>query len=363
MVSGVASGVVPGVVTGRGAGVGPEPLFGRRGWVLTEGHAGMEIQACALATALGLSVEVKRVPAPPWGWLPAPFWPFPLAAARSRGADLAPPWPDLLISCGRRAVAPALAVRRAARQAGVPLFAVHIQNPKVNPERFDAVIAPLHDGLTGRRVIRCLGSLHGFTPENLAARRAQATGPGADADGEGLAPELESLPRPLVAVMIGGPTRAFPMPERDLERLAGLLCPLARQGAAGLAVIPSRRTGRRRTAFLRRALQDSGAFLWDGRAANPYRALLAAADAFVVTGDSVNMVCEAAATGKPVHVFALTGGSVRLAAFHDAMESRGHTRPFTGAIDWGWHPAVLAETRRVAELVAARYLAQNPSRG
>ena len=66
---------------------------------------------------------------------------------------------------------------------------------------------------------------------------------------------------------------------------------------------------------------------------NPYYAFLASADAIVVTEDSVNMVTEAAGTGKPVYVQRLKGKSRRLSQFHELMRKRGATRPFAGKIE------------------------------
>ena len=71
----------------------------------------------------------------------------------------------------------------------------------------------------------------------------------------------------------------------------------------------------------------------DGRDA----VMLALADAFVVTGDSVNMVCEAATTGKPVHVVDLKGGSAKFARFHESLRAAGITRPFQGRLErWSY---------------------------
>jgi hypothetical protein len=80
--------------------------------------------------------------------------------------------------------------------------------------------------------------------------------------------------------------------------------------------------------------------------------MLAWADAFLVTGDSVNMICEAAGTGKPVHVLPLPGGRERSRIFHELLRERGITRPFSGTIEsWTYPP--LDETAR-----AAAYLKQ-----
>src|SRR3546814_7758781 len=83
---------------------------------------------------------------------------------------------------------------------------------------------------------------------------------------------------------------------------------------------------------LRGALAGGSADIWDGDGPNPYLGFLGFADAVVVTSDSVNMVSEAAATGKPVHVFHLDGGSGKFTRFHDAQTARGITRPFAGTI-------------------------------
>ena len=64
---------------------------------------------------------------------------------------------------------------------------------------------------------------------------------------------------------------------------------------------------------------------------NPYYAYLAVADALLVTADSVSMVSEAAATGKPVHIIDLGGGDAKFARFHETMREAGITRPFAGA--------------------------------
>jgi mitochondrial fission protein ELM1 len=329
----------------------PEPsarrLAGLTAWTLTEGHAGMEIQARALAEALGLDPVVKRAAAPKaTGWLPPRLWPSALANANKRGADLTPPWPDVLITCGRRVVAPALAIRRASREGGAPgTFAIHIQNPRVPLRLFDVVVAPDHDAITGRNVVSCLGSIHPLTARRLTA--------------EGLASRkrFADLPRPLVTVLVGGANRAYGIGTKEMERLADSIFSLMVRQNCGVAVVPSRRTGRRNVRLLKDRLSDIGAYVWDGEDENPYLALIGLADALIVTCDSVNMVCEAAASGKPVYIMMYKGRSVRFDAFHAAMRTRGHVRAFSGQIDFFWRPAPLLEIDAVATEIVQRYRA------
>jgi len=294
-------------------------------WVLTDGKAGMESQCLGLAEALGVAPAIKRIaPRFPWSLLPPRFWLSPLSAPGPEGDALAPPWPDLLIATGRQTVAPAAAIKRL---RGDRVVAVQIQNPRIDPANFDVVIAPAHDRLAGANVVSTLGALHRVTPERLAdAARAVAS-------------RYALLPRPLVAVLVGGGNSQFRMTGATADRLAALLARAAREQGVGLAVTPSRRTGAENVARMNEQLAGLPAEIWDGAGGNPYFAMLALADAFVVTGDSVNMVSEACATGKPVHVFQLDGGSAKFDRFHDALAARGITRPFSGAIEsWRYAP-------------------------
>ena len=289
----------------------------------------MESQCVGLAEALGFTPEIRRIaPRAPWRWLPPQLWP-PTAGCRLRalgpkGDRLTPPWPDILIASGRQSVAPAIAVRRAA--AG-RTFAVQIQNPTVDPRHFDLVVAPAHDGLAGDNVVATVGALHRVTPARLAAAAEQFRG------------RYAALPRPLVAVLLGGDNRQYMFSDAAATRLADGLAGLARESGAGLAVTPSRRTGAKALAIVTerlRALAPGSWDVWSGSGDNPYFAMLALADAIVVTGDSVNMVSEACAAAKPVYVFDLDGGSTKFERFHAGMRARGLTRQFDGRLE-RWH--------------------------
>jgi len=307
-------------------------------WAVTTGEAGMVSQAVGLAEATGLPVVEKRIVLrPPWRWLPGDRCPRALSGLGRAGDALMPPWPDLLITCGRRSVAPALAIRC---RSGGRTRIVHVQDPRVPPAQFDLVAAPSHDGLAGPNVVTTLGALHRITPAKLAAAR------------DPLDPRLAGLPRPLVAVLIGGNSRHVRLTPAGMARIGEQLAALARAEGAGLAVSASRRTGAAVRRVLADRLADSAAWIWDGTGANPYLAMLASADAILVTADSVSMVSEAAATGSPVHVVDVEGGHPRLAAFHAAMAAAGITRAFRGRLE-RWSYAPLDETARVAARVRA----------
>lgn len=312
-------------------------------WVVSDGKPGMENQCIGLAEALGLTPVVKRVHLrSPWRQL-SPFLRLGLRYAASPAGDaIAPPWPDLLIGTGRQSIAPSLAARRLSRGR---TFTVQIQDPQISPRHFDVVVVPRHDRLRGSNVLVTRGALHRVTPAVLedAARR--------------LGPRLEALPRPRVAVLIGGNNAVYHLTPTIMGDVADKLAALARDRGAGLMVTPSRRTGADNEAILRARLRDLPAEVWDGTGENPYFAYLAMADAVVVTCDSVSMVSEACSTGKPVYVIEMEGGSPKFRAFHDGLYQDGITRPFTGALEsWAYPP--LDDTAHVAGEVRRRLAAR-----
>jgi mitochondrial fission protein ELM1 len=209
--------------------------------------------------------------------------------------------------------------------------------------RFDVLVVPDHDGITGPNVINCLGSVHGLTMERLAVQ--------ADAERARFA----DLPRPLVTVLVGGPSGAYAIGTAEIGALADRLSALRDATGCGLAVVPSRRTGADSVQLLTEQLSSAGAYVWDGVEANPYLALIGLADALIVTCDSVNMTCEAAASGKPVYVMMYPGSSARFDAFHAEMRARGHARMFEGALDFAWRPEPLREITAAAAEIARRF--------
>ena len=308
---------------GREAEIAPEPSVASI-WVLHDGKPGMASQALGLAEATGFAFAEKPLTVrAPWAWLPPHMWLAPLRAATPEFGALAPPWPDLVISCGRNAVRPALAIRWA---SGGRTLAAHIQDPRFGRGQFDMLFVPEHDRLRGPRVFVSRGAIHRVTAARLMAERRRF-------------PALEALPRPVVAMLVGGSNRTYRLDLRRLGETAEMLAAELRRCGGSVVVTPSRRTGPTELAVLRGRLAGLNSAIWDGEGDNPYFAYLAVADTFLVTADSVSMVSEAAATGKPVHILELGGGDAKFARFHETMRGAGITRPFAGSIEeWSYTP-------------------------
>lgn len=321
-------------------------------WAVSDGRAGNAAQALGLAEAIArrraAEIADKRITLHGWAALVPPAlahllgaraggWPF---SGIAEGRDgLAPPWPDLAIGAGRR-VAPIVAAL--GRLHGVRT--VQMLAPQMPASAFDLVVVPEHDRLRGGNVLTTLGAVGRMTAERIAAEATRWHD------------RLAHLPRPRIALLLGGPSKSALWREQDGRRLVAQMAALSTSGH-GLMITPSRRSDPAVVETLRAACDPDATFLWDGAGDNPYPGILGLADAVMVTEDSVNMTSEAAATGLPVHVFRVSGRSKKIAAFHDAMAARGITRPFAGRIeDWSYTP--LQEADRVAGEVLDRLLSR-----
>jgi mitochondrial fission protein ELM1 len=302
---------------------------------VTEGIAGTENQCIGVAEALGLDPIVKRVKLrSPWKELtPWLTWGQEHAYAED-SSPISAPWPDLVIASGRKAVATALYIKKKHKKT----FTVMLQDPKVDPKLFDLVAVPQHDSPRGKNVVVTAGACNRITKQKL------------DFAAKEWGEKLKDIPKPRVAVLIGGTSKAHTMTPENASLLAKQLLAIADR--SGLMITASRRTGEENTALLRDLLEDK-AFFWDGKGDNPYFAFLALADYIIVTEDSVSMASEALATGKPVYIAALEGGARRLDLFQKNLQDQGYTRPFLGALEsWTYTPP--DDTRKVAEEIKKR---------
>ena len=315
-------------------------------WVLHDGKAGMASQALGLAEATGFPfIEKSLSVRAPWAYLPPQLWLAPLEAVSDGGLKLRPPWPNVVIGCGRNTVAPALAIRRA---SGGRTIAAQAQDPRLGRDVFDLMVVPEHDRLRGPRVITSKGAINRVTPEKLATARDRFS-------------ELAALPRPITGVLIGGSNRAYRLTLDKLGQIADTIAEAVRESGGSVVLTPSRRTGEAGVALLRERLQGLPATIWDMTGDNPYYAYLAVADAFLVTADSVSMISEAATTGKPVHIIELDGGDAKFARFHKTMRDAGITRSFVGRIE-SWRYPPLDDTARAGAALRALVLGRLAAR-
>ncbi len=264
-------------------------------WVLFNHRAGENAQVLALAEALGWPFEIKRFAyrrGAPYLLLRAS-----LAGIRPQQSDpLAPPWPDLIVSASARNEPICFWIQKQAARAGKRVRLVHVGRPWKRLDRFDLVITTPQYRLPHRpNVLHNSTTLHRVTPARLAREASFWR------------PKLAHLPRPHIAVMIGGSSGPYVLDRCAARALAKQVDELARKLGGSLLVTTSARTSVGiLEAFATEVTVPAHLFRWSQECqANPYYAYLALADHIVVSGDSVSMLTEACATEKPVHIFDL----------------------------------------------------------
>jgi mitochondrial fission protein ELM1 len=306
-------------------------------WTLTDGHAGNERQARALAAALGLdAIAWTLEPRAPWRWV-APRWlPGSDAAFGEAFARAIMHPPALAIGCGRQA---ALATRLLRARGS---RAVQILDPRIASGHWDLVIAPEHDGLAGENVVTLTGSLHPVDDAWLAKARVQF-------------PALEWPDGPQVALLVGGSSAHARFGADKFDALAAPLLAWAAHTGGRVLATASRRTPDVVRHRLREAFGRAPHRVWTNAAdgPNPYAGMLARADRIVCTADSVNMLSEACATRAPVYVAGLEDLRGRPRRFVERLLELGRVRVFEAGLD-GFPVTPLNETARVADAVRER---------
>lgn len=262
-----------------------------RVWVLLGEGAGGNAQMIALAEALGWPYETRQL-----SWNVLNHLPNPLLGAHAftldRQADcLAPPWPDLVIAASRRS---APIARWINKRAGGRTRLVHLLHTQMPLHHFDLVVTQAQFRVpAAANVQRNTLPLNVIDSERAAAAAARWE------------PTLAHLPRPWIAVLVGGNSSSYELDAATATRLGREASAAARAVGGSVLLTTSRRTPDAAADALIEAI-DVPAEIHRWRADstdNPYPAFLALADRFIVTGDSASLPAEAAATGRPVRLF------------------------------------------------------------
>lgn len=304
------------------------PSCSPRVWLVVGDKAGDNAQVATIAEALGWPVEYRRlVFREPYRIGKPKFEASLYHLDESLSDPLLPPWPDLVITVGRR---PAMAALWIKQQSGGRTGVVILGRPKRHLDRFDLVVVPAQYFVPERSNVHKL-SLPLMRVDRSAVEAAVET----------WHERLKKLPRPLVAVLVGGATKPYRMDAEVTRRLLEQV-QAATGGRGTLYISTSHRTPHEVVEILA-SLRPANALLYryglDRPEDNPYRALLGLADGCIVTADSISMMVESLRLGRPLAIFPLpiqhawrlrlkrlvlklTGGR-DLSAMHRLMFERG----------------------------------------
>jgi len=262
-------------------------------WLVIGDKLGDNAQARRVAETLGLPYETRRLLPREKYARGKPRFRASLAHLDMQRSDpLQPPWPDLVITVGRRHAMAALWIKAQSPDTRIVLLG----RPRRWIERFDLVIVPPQYAVPAApNVLQLWLPLLHVDPQSIGTAVEQYRA------------ELAGLARPLIAVLVGGATRPLRFDTQVALKLADQCRHLQQELGGSLYFSTSRRTPEQVSATLERHLPEHAVLhRWssDSRR-NPYLALLGLADYFVVTGDSVSMMMEVALTGKPLAIFPL----------------------------------------------------------
>jgi hypothetical protein len=341
-------------------------------WLLLDDRAGNASQVRGVAEALasrlpGLDSVEQHIRYTALGGLPNVVRGATLmGVAEASAAQLMAPWPDVVISAGRRTAPVARWIAKVARKASGAKHVIlaHIMNPgRVGATEFDLIAVPNHDcklpGGDAANVLRVVGAPHRYSSARLAAEAATWR------------PRFAHLPRPLIALLVGGATHQRPFPTALATELGARVAAMASAAGGSVLLTTSRRTGPAAEAALTAALQGvpTHLYVWGREAAavstvagnpadNPYGGYLALADAVVVTGDSASMCSEACAGTNAVYIAAPEGITApKHARLHAELYARGAAKPFDGRLAPFTHAPVNAAeaiAARIVEMLTAR---------
>ncbi|MEP5764474.1 MAG: mitochondrial fission ELM1 family protein [Halieaceae bacterium] len=260
-------------------------------WCLLGRKAGDNTQVKALAEALGCGYQEKHIRARPWELLTHLALPPGLAGIdREQSSPLQPPWPDLVISAGRRNEPVARWIQA---QSGGSTRLVHIGRPWAPLESYQLIVTTPQYFLPDSPHIR-----HNTLPlHNVSSASLSRAA-------DSWRRRLGHLPRPWIAVLVGGDSGRFVFTDDKGVALGRMASALAEKAGGSLLISDSPRTPAGVSVALSQQLKvPQLSYRCAEGGDNPYLAFLALADAFVVTGESMSMLGEAAAVSRPLYIF------------------------------------------------------------
>ena len=268
-----------------------------RTWVILSDKRGDNGQVDTIVDALGWPVEHKYVHMKPEFVLGKPRYRPSLDHLDLAQSDpIEGPWPDLIITVGRRPSMVALWIRK---QSGNRTRIVLVGKPSGHMLDFSLVVASAENQMP---------PMHNFLPTVLPLMRVDPDQVANEADA--WKERFDTLRKPLIAMLIGGETNPFIMNRKVADELVATAHWVVDELGGTPYVTTSRRTTPEVVEVLRRDLPPEAVFFeWSPDAEeNPYRALLGSADGFIVTADSVSMMVEVIYLHKPLAIFPLPGG-------------------------------------------------------
>ncbi|VAW72502.1 DUF1022 domain-containing protein [hydrothermal vent metagenome] len=305
-------------------------------WLVTGYRAGERNQVIALGEALGWPFELKTLSYRSSEFRTSLFRGSDLRGIRlKKSSPLVPPWPDLVISAGMRNEPVCRWIR--AQQGGSTRI-VHIGRPWARPDNFDLVVTtPQYRLANHANVLQNVLTLHRVTPDRLEQEAARWE------------PQFAHLPGPRTAVILGGDSGPYTLGPQNARTIVRQAEAHVRKNGGSLLVSTSARTRSSVIDIFEREISlPHVVYRWrPDDSENPYFGMLALCDDLIVTADSISMLSEACATGKPVWMAPLGGQGYPMRADQEIpVDFRFSALMYSGMMRWG-HPRLSRDIRLV----------------
>ena len=304
-----------------------------KGILLTQGMHGMISQVEGLAKALEIdfthhTVELNNF----WKIIPPKLTPISQSVYKKiNQSDF-----DLIISCGRKSVIPAIHLKNNSKKK---VINIHIQDPKVNFNHFDFIVAPEHDSIKGKNVINTKGAIHYLTDAEIIKNK------------DYLNSFIKKDHRKICSLILGGPTKYYDYSLENIENIFFILNDLLKKNNFQLVVIPSMRTPKNTIEHAKRYFGKNHTII-DNVDKKAYLSALSISNRVVVTCDSSSMISEAALTGKPIYIANILPrkNDKRFQKFRNLFTELNIIRNL-GEDEENWNYQKLDETNRVAKII------------
>lgn len=288
-------------------------------WILADDRAGNRAQCLGVADRLGIDYLIKEIRFNGLVKLPNALRGASLrGVTRESAKHLQKPWPEVVITAGRRTAPVARWIKRKSPRTKL----VQLMWPDAGIADFDCIVLPSHDRdhKDTPQILRVLGAPHRITPQALEAAK------------ETWRSKLAQLPSTVrIALLVGGSTKHGRFDDADYHRLGTWVKTLTTNVHGSILLTTSRRTGATGEKILMDNLSQiphhAHSWLHSQGEENPYLGYLALADAIVVTADSIAMCSEACATHKPVFIYQPASLSAKHQRFVNTLIGTGYAYP------------------------------------
>ena len=302
-----------------------------KGILLTEGMHGMISQVEGLAKALDLEfihekIELNNF----WKLIPPSLTPVKEFVFKNKIEKNF----DIVISCGRKSVIPSIYLKKKFKNK---IMNIHIQNPKVSFNNFDFIVAPEHDDLEGKNVLKSKGAIH-YLRENELEENENFL-------------KLKVNKEKLVTLVVGGPNRYYDYNDIVIEDVFLKITNNFINKGYQLILIPSMRTPKKIIDKAKRYFDENQIIIRDVDK-KAYLSSLKLANYIVVTCDSTSMISEAAITGKPIYVAQMPAikENYRFKKFFELFKSLNIIKDLENSVD-NWNYEKLDETNRISSYI------------